>query len=206
MSESIRAFLAVDLPHSVRETLAGLADELREARIRGLRPVNPDGIHLTLKFLGDIPAAQAETIANATSNAVEGHRPFSVELAALGVFPNERRPRVMWVGVEGDLKSLADLHHDIDDAMAGLGFEKERRLFSPHLTVGRIREATSPADRSQALETLLGSRTYEPGRQIPVIEVSVIRSILRPEGARYERLAVMPLGGKRPCAPVRRAC
>lgn len=193
----MRAFLAVDLPGQAREKLAGLVDDLREARIRGLRPLNSDGIHLTLKFLGDVPAEQVETIANAASRTVEVHSPFSVGLAAPGVFPNERRPRVMWVGVEGDLTSLAALHRDIEDAMAGLGFEKERRLFSPHLTLARIRNGTSAADRSQVLETLLGSRTYEAGRQIPVNEVSLIRSILRPEGARYERLAVMPLGGKK---------
>ena len=149
MSESIRAFLAVDLPHSVRETLAGLADELREARIRGLRPVNPDGIHLTLKFLGDIPAAQAETIANCDLQRGRRAPPLQRRACRAGSIP-KRAAAQGHVGRGGRrsevARGLAPRHRRRDGRS---GLRKGKTLVQPTLNGGPNKRRHIPR-RSQS--------------------------------------------------------
>ena len=195
MKESVRAFLAIELPEQAKAALGGLVEKLRMARIRGLRPVNAEGIHLTLKFLGDVPRTQIEPIAAEVARVVKGHRPFTVALSVVGVFPSGASPRVLWVGLKGDLPSLVDLHQSVEGALDGLGFARERRGFSPHLTVARINDRTPLPDRRRAVEVLEAAESFESGPRIDVGSVSLMRSILLPERARYERLALIPLRG-----------
>ncbi len=194
MNESVRAFLAIELRENVKAALAGLLGQLERARVSGLRLVNPDGIHLTLKFFGDIERTQVESITGHVSRAVLSHRPFTLELGEVGVFPSIRSPRVLWVGIEGDTKPLRELYRRTEDALEKLGYARDTRAFSPHLTLGRIGNRTPPVDRRRAAEALF-SAEFEPGVCIEVACVSLMRSILRPDGARYERLAQMPLAG-----------
>ena len=194
MKKTLRAFLAVELPGDAREALAGLVQQLRQARIEGLRPVDPTGIHLTIKFLGKVPRTQVESIVTEVSRMAAGHHSFTIVVNGVGVFPSRDAPRVLWVGVEGDLPMLVDLHRDMEDVLEGLGFARDRREFSPHLTVARIAARASSTDRRRAAEALL-SAGFEPGLRIDVRVISLIHSILLPQGARYERLAEMPLAG-----------
>ena len=196
MTEEIRAFVAIELPDRVKDELANLVDQLRHARVRGMRLVNPQGIHLTLKFLGNVPQARVEAIVEGVSRAAAAHPPFAVALGAVGVFPNAAEPRVLWVGVLGDLDSMIELHKAVDGALVGLGYAGEKRQFSPHLTVARISRGTSSADRRNASEALYSAQ-LDSGLAIPVESIGLVRSILRPEGATYQRLARMPLAGDR---------
>lgn len=193
MTEQVRAFVAIELPPQVRDVLAGLVQELSRARLRGVRLVRPEGVHLTLKFLGDVQVAQVEAIACALARVARAHEPFLLELAGAGVFPERSAPRVLWVGIEGDMEPLRALQRDVEAALETLGFAREERGFKPHLTIGRIKEGASPADRREA-ERALASAWTSPGVRMEVGSVSLMKSILRPDGAIYERLASVSLG------------
>ena len=140
VDERVRCFVAVELPAEARRCIGGLVAGLREAGVRGLRPVNPDGVHLTLKFLGDVSTSTVGDVAAALEGAAAGARPFDLELRGVGGFPDLRRPRVLWVGVGGDLEALQRLYESVESALAPLGFPPEGRAFTPHLTLARLRE------------------------------------------------------------------
>ncbi len=194
MSETLRAFVAIELPQHARGALAALVRELGRASVRGLVPVRPHGIHLTLKFLGDVPRAEIEPMVAQVSRVVRGSRAFTLSLDGVGVFPGGAEPRVLWVGVDGDLPSLLEVQRGIEEVLAGLGHAREGREFSPHLTVARLRRGTPSVDRRRARDALL-SAPWVSGLRIDVASISLMRSELSPEGARYHRLAHMPLAG-----------
>ena len=197
MTHTIRAFIAIELSPEVKSALADLVEKLRRAHVPGLRLVRPEGIHLTLKFLGNVPEDQVEPIVAAVSRVAQSHRAIALELGDAGAFPNQDAPRVLWVGVEGDLMPLVSLQKQVDAALASLGFARDKRDFSPHLTVARIRDGTSSTDRRQAAEALL-SAGIGTGFRIEVSSVSLIQSTLLPDGAVYDRIATMPLAGGLP--------
>ena len=197
MSRTIRAFLAVELPEAVTAALGELVGALSAADLRGVRLVRPEGIHLTLKFLGDIDEDQVGPIAGAVSRIVETQPPLAVELGDAGAFPDGQRPRVLWVGLTGETGPLLRLQADIAESLVPLGFERERRPFSPHLTVARIRDGTTLLDRRRASDAL-SAAPFRRGLSVPVESVSLMRSILRPGGAEYERLASLALSHS-PC-------
>ena len=194
MSSTVRAFLAIELDSGPRSAVAGVIDTLVKARLPGLRPVRPERVHVTVKFLGNIDAGQVEAVTNAVSRTASEHDPLSLQLGPTGAFPNTRAPRVLWIGLEGDVTLLRSLQGAMEDPLAGLGFERERRGFSPHLTVARIRDGTSQANRRRAGEVLL-SAPLEEGIAFKGAAVSPMRSTLGPGGAVYDRLASVPLGG-----------
>ena len=191
-SQTVRAFLAVELPPSVKAALAALTEELGRTAVRGLRLARTEGVHLTLKFLGDIPQDQVVPIVAAASSAVQEHDGFTLELGSVGVFPSRASPRVLWVGIEGEVERLLALHRRIDDALAALGFARESRAFTPHLTVARMRVGAPASDRRIAAEALF-SAGVESGLSLDVDSVSLMRSLLLPSGAVYEPLAKIPL-------------
>ena len=193
MTQTVRAFLAVELPDEVTTALASVTEAIGSAGVRGVRVVRPQDIHLTLKFLGNVPSSEIDAIADAVTRVAAAQRPFTVELGGTGAFPAGTRLRVLWVGVGGDLPALRQLHRAIEGALEPLAYERESREFNPHLTVARIRDGTSPADRRRAVEAASSANELVSGARIDVRSVSLIRSILRPEGARYERLAHVPL-------------
>ena len=180
MSEVVRAFVAIELGDDAGSALAVLVSRLREARIRALRPVRPEGIHLTLKFLGNVPRARLDSIATEVSKAVSKSMPFALELGGVGVFPDRSRARVLWVGVGGDVPSLIDLQSEVEKAMSGLGFERERRPYSPHLTVARVNDRASASDRRMAAEALFAAR-FQAGQRIAELERMVGRLALENE-------------------------
>ena len=141
--EQIRAFIAVELPPAVREAVEGVVRELRSGIGDGVRWVRPEGVHLTLKFLGDIDADSVPAISDGLDRCAASAAPFDLFLEGVGVFPNARRPRVVWIGLGGALEPLLALQHSIDRELEGLGFARERRPFTPHLTLGRVRDGVS---------------------------------------------------------------
>ena len=145
--EGIRCFVAIELPSEAKEGLARLRRGLERDEHRFVKWVDPGGVHLTLKFLGDIPSKRVAEITAAMEAAIEGISPFHLEVSGLGAFPGLSQPRVFWIGVGGEVTQLARLQQDIDYALAPLGFAKEERSFVPHLTLARIRQGASPLQR-----------------------------------------------------------
>ena len=190
-SERVRLFLAVELPREIKEALDRIVADVRGAGIRGLRAVNPEGIHLTLKFLGEVDRSRIERIVDEARRVARAHRPFTLELEGLGGFPSGDAPRVLWVGITGDTEPMLALQRELEEALEPLGFSKERREFRPHLTFARVGERSSTADRRRASK-ILEAIHLGPGLQIPVSGLSLMRSTLLPGGARYDRLAIMP--------------
>ncbi|MBM2827356.1 MAG: ligT [Dehalococcoidia bacterium] len=136
----MRVFVAIELPQEVREGLAQVQDKLRSQIDEGVRWVDPWGVHLTLKFLGDVAPEKVTPIVQALTDVSNRNASFEVSIEQLGAFPSAVRPRVLWVGIGGDLSELIKLQGMVEDALAPLGFPPEGRGFSPHLTVGRVRE------------------------------------------------------------------
>jgi len=190
--EALRLFVALELTEEVQGELAALVKRVKEAGGRGLRTVSAHQVHLTVKFLGDTPRRQVPALSKALEGATAGVSPFRLALGETGVFPPRGRARVLWVGLGGDLEALAHLHRRVEEALEPLGFPRERRPYTPHLTVARVRPGASPGQLARALEALREA----PPRPLPlpVRTVSLMQSILGPQGARYRRLASAPLG------------
>lgn len=197
MAEMLRLFIAVELPAPVLDALADLQRELaRAAPPRSVRWVRPEGIHLTLKFLGDTPAGRQRDIEAGMAQAASGIAPFALVVGGLGCFPNFHRPRVVWVGMSGELGALHALRDAVEAAIAPLGFPTEARAFSPHLTLGRVSRDASKGDVAalgRALERLEVGALGE----FTVGRFSLIRSQLQPDGAVYTALCHVTLEAAR---------
>ena len=176
--EKIRTFIALTLPEDVQEVLGAVSQELAsEVPERSVKWVTPERMHLTLRFLGDTPVDKIGDIADGLDAVAAAKTPFTLHLDQLGCFPNERRPRVIWVGVRGETEEAAALREAIDQMLVPLGWEPEKRSFHPHLTLGRVK-----GNRRQ-IELPWGSPVVS--RPIPVNAVHLIESQLRPDGPVY---------------------
>jgi 2'-5' RNA ligase len=182
--EQVRCFVAVELPDGLKQDLVALQDRLKAGSPSGVRWVDPHGIHLTLKFLGNVAAGRLPEIVRALRQAARGVSPFHLTAGGLGVFPNTGRVRVVWVGLTGDLEGLRNLQRRTESALAPLGFPAESRPFSPHLTLARVRDQVSPADR-QGLGALVEGSRFESTWPIDVAAVHLMRSQLTGRGAVY---------------------
>jgi RNA 2',3'-cyclic 3'-phosphodiesterase len=188
-SKSLRLFVALELPDDVRRALADVQEQLHNAGAPKLRWVRPEGIHLTLKFLGSVEGHRVAGIESALEKTIE---PFEVTLQPTGVGGfGGRRIRVLWVGLEGDVGGVTALAAQVDDSLGTLGFERERRPFAAHLTLARVPDEVSGDERSR-LDALIKAFEAPAMPSMQVHEVSLMRSILGAGGARYERLASFP--------------
>jgi 2'-5' RNA ligase len=185
--EYIRAFIANELPEEVKRTLTRLQERLKSSSRAPVRWSNPDGMHLTLKFLGNINSGTTGGIAAAMAEAVRGIRPFHLQVDGLGVFPSPSRVRVVWVGLTGETDKLERIQKNLDSKLTPLGFMPEARPFTPHLTLGRVREQARPEERQSLGKLVSGTPVAKEG-SIEVRYIHLIRSQLRPEGPIYTRL------------------
>ncbi len=192
--ERVRTFVAVCLPPSLLERVTLLQRRLRSLpEAKPVRWATPVQLHLTLKFLGNVPLADLDRLEESLTTAVAGLNPFDIGLAGLGCFPHARNPRVVWVGVTGALPRLEDLHRRVENALRGWGdHAEEPRSFQPHLTIGRVNTRTDDARRLGDL--LERERVPELGIWT-VREIVLFRSDLGPQGARHTVLASVPLRG-----------
>ena len=191
--EEIRSFIAIELPEEAKRGLTKLRNELERGEHAFVKWVDPEGIHLTLKFLGNITSKRVAEVTESMEGATRGISPFHLEISGLGAFPNLRQPRVLWVGISGELDKLSGLQRNIDSALIPLGFTKEERSFVPHLTLARIRERASPGER-RTFSELVVSTIFEDKYYIAVDAINLMRSQLTPAGAIYTRLYVVGLG------------
>lgn len=180
MPETFRAFIAIDLSESVRSSLSE-AQEVIKRQGFGVKWVRPPNIHLTLKFLGNIDVADVERIADAMALATKDYTAISLVAMGVGVFPDIRRPRVIWAGLSGQLEILQDIQRLLDDHLAILGFSKESRGFKAHLTLGRIKGKISSERLKAAMSELEGFES----KPFDVNQIILFKSELLPRGAVY---------------------
>ncbi len=191
--ERVRAFIALRLDAAVEAAIAALVERLRapqnDIREDGIRWVRRANFHLTLFFLGPaVPRERLASISEALCAIAEATPPFEIVARGVGVFPNPVRPRVIWVGLDGD--ELAALAARVAEAAARCGFAPERRPYSPHLTIGRVRSLNSPGRLRRALSEVADSN-FGVSR---IERVIVYRSELGPQSSTYHELAAFPLG------------
>ena len=188
MSETVRVFVALHLPEIQRRVLEVVIASLREQGLINVRWVHPEGIHLTLKFLGDISESQLELVSRAMTEAAGESAPFHLQLSTLGVFPNLKRARILWCGAVDQLRDLSALQERMEGGLEALGYPREARPFSLHITLGRVRDGNHPPDPAllqQALEACTPSGT-EPWL---VNEACLMRTTPLPGGSRYDVIA-----------------
>lgn len=190
----IRTFIAVELPDALRAQLEHFIARLREDSPIPVKWVNPSGIHLTLKFLGNIAPNTVPAIAGAIEAAAQDIAPFRLHTGATGVFPNAQRAQVAWVGLEGDVECLAGLQRRLETNLSRLGFAPEARAFTPHLTLARLNRQTPPAAR-QGFGEMICKASFDPVT-IEVDALSLIKSQLSRAGAIYTCLKSVRLGEK----------
>lgn len=184
----MRTFIAIEIPEPLKQNLDRSMEALRSNLGDGLiRWVRLESMHLTLKFLGEIELDQVRAIQDILEEIAAMFSSFNLEISGFGCFPNSRRPRVVWTGFESNSSELLQLQAELETRMEGIGFEREQRDYHPHLTLGRVRKGLSRDDmelisvRAQKASIgVLGSFEVEA--------ISLIQSVLRPEGATYTNL------------------
>jgi 2'-5' RNA ligase len=198
IEQTIRLFIAIELPP---DALAWCTEAIERARrelgtsAAALRWVRPEGIHLTLKFLGEVPTSTTAALIGGLSQGVPGMPEFELAIGRAGVFPNQRQPRVLWLGLLGDLAATKAAQERVESAIVPLGFPPEARQFQPHLTLGRVRENARP-EQLAAIGRLPSTWPTTVSPPFRVTSISLIQSHLGPGGARYTPLARIDFGNR----------
>jgi 2'-5' RNA ligase len=190
MMEKIRSFVAIEIPEDLRQKLRELLRGLRSTGA-DVKWVRPEGMHLTLKFLGPVDRENLEAISISLRPITEKFPPLEMKAQGVGAFPSLLNPRVVWAGLEDARGVLPELQKEIEAAVAALGFPPEERPFKPHLTLGRVR---SPEGR-KALSRMLETKTTLDLGSFRAERVILFRSDLRPEGAVYTKIDEFQLQG-----------
>ncbi len=185
----MRVFVALDVPEPVRASLAELSERLKKV-CPNARWVRLEGIHITLKFIGEVPPEKLEQIRQALGE-LPSFNPITVRFAGVGFFPDARSPRVFWAGVQAD-PTLAELAAAMEMKLEPLGIAPEKRAFHPHLTLARFESPQGAQALMEAVEALgtpeLGEETFR--------EFHLYQSVLKRSGAEYTRLDTYPLSGE----------
>lgn len=191
----IRSFIAIEIPEKQKQLLADQFNKLkREIPQPFIRWVRLEAIHLTLKFLGNLSSDRVEMVKAELKAIGEHHNPFQLSIGGFGCFPNIRRPRVLWIGIQDPTESLKKVQAEIALELAKLGFDREARAFHPHLTLGRVKRGVRREDVRGLSSQLEAVKVGSLG-SFDVSSFSLISSDLRPTGAVYTRLAWVEFGG-----------
>jgi 2'-5' RNA ligase len=190
--DQIRTFIAIELSPEIKQALERIQSRLKAKSRASAKWVEPESIHLTLKFLGNIDTEKVSEIIDLLEKAVSGTGALDLEVGGVGVFPNPGRVRVVWVGLGGDIERLSRLQKQVESSLEPLGFTVEARGFSPHLTLARVRDDATPAER-QELGRLIGETKPESAGALRVNAIKLIKSQLRPTGPIYTTLASIEL-------------
>lgn len=191
----LRLFVAIELPEEIQDLLTATQERLREQlgpTQEAIRWTKPESTHLTLQFLGDVPVNILQLVKNALREGCEGAMPLTLQVEGIGAFPNARRPRVVWVGLSGELEALHTLEKGIEEKLRPFGYKPDRP-FNPHITLARVREGASSHDLAALHRALAEDRRpfFEPPLLV-VNRVSLMRSELGRGGSHYTQLdAVM---------------
>ncbi len=189
--KNIRAFLAIEPPEDVLQKMSGLQEKLKREISGRISWTRPQGQHLTLKFFGDISREDINNICAAIQKRVVAEQKLNLKVEKLGVFPDARKPRVLWCGLTGDAEKLITLQKKLDGNFAALGFPAEDRSFKAHLTLARIKDSRDMTGMSEAL---IKYGTFTAG-EFTADKLILFQSNLSPQGAVYTKLAEYDLGG-----------
>lgn len=193
MTQFLRLFIAIELPESLWNPVRHLIQTLQEVTPRQtIRWVPAENLHLTLKFLGDTPAGEVERIRSAMEQAIQGMSVFDIEMADTGCFPDNKKPRVVWLGLKNPGENLQRLRDRIESQVAPLGYPTEKRPFKAHLTLGRVKQQVSTP---RLAEIGQGVHKSSPGSMAlwHCDTVSLMKSDLTANGSIYTRLASIAL-------------
>jgi len=184
---NIRCFIAIRIGEPIEKQISDLISSLKkyDADVKWARP---NGMHITLKFLGDTPESMIQKIKDTLVHAVSSFDPFFITISGIGAFPDLKRPRVFWVGIQ-NTDSLERLHREIEIRMSQLGFAEEKRSFHPHVTLGRVRSQRGIKAVSRKLDLLYNT---EFGKS-HVGKLELMKSELKPAGAEYTCLHAISL-------------
>ena len=193
----VRTFVAVELDASLRKALAQTQADL-QARLQKamgsdvrIQWVRPESVHLTLKFLGDIPEERIPDIEAALARVAGAQARCAVDVGGLGAFPDARAPRVLWIGLSGQVDGVTNLAAAVECALVAMGFAPEAKPFHPHLTLARIKERSRDVGRALATGRLLEQTA--PIGSVTADAIALMKSELKPSGAVYTRLCAAPL-------------
>lgn len=187
----MRSFIALEISLEARDAIAEFQRELKRLD-PAVAWTRPDKLHLTLRFLGELDDPLVPAVGDALSDAVGEMQPFDLELSHPGVFPDLRRPRVVWVGLKGELDRLNELRSAVEQAVEPFGYPAEKAAFRPHLTIGRVK------GERNIREMLARSELYVmPHVRFASREIVLFRSDLQPGGSRYTAIRRAALGHKR---------
>ena len=188
--KNIRAFLAIEAQEDILQAMSRLQEKLKREISGRISWTKPQGQHLTLKFFGDISPEDVKIICSAVQNRVASGQSLNLKIEKMGVFPDARRPRVIWCGVTGDVEKLSGLQKQLDSDFAGIGFPAEERPFQAHLTLGRIKDSRGLTGINEAL---VKYSAFAAG-EFNCKELILFQSKLSPQGAVYTKLAEFALG------------
>jgi 2'-5' RNA ligase len=189
MPDTIRTFIAVEIPEYIISSIRGLQQGLKDYGI-DMGWIRPENIHITLKFLGNVEAADINKIYGAIYNTTDGVASISLKAKGVGVFPGIIRPRVLWVGLTGQLEFLMRLQQTLDENLKAIGFPKEKRPFKGHLTIGRIKAKINNKIFVDALRAF----SHFESETFIADKIILFKSELKPQGAVYTNLASASLG------------
>jgi len=185
----IRSFLAFELPVEIREQIRIISKELKKTALP-VRWVKADNIHLTILFLGSVDEDTTGDIEEKVNVVVKGFSAFKIRLDAVGVFPHWRRPRVIWIGLDGDIGGLSNLRDELQEELKALGFVPEKRPFRAHLTLGRFK---GPIDRDENMKWIIDRYSDINSDLYQLNELILYKSDLKPDGPVYTKMATWPL-------------
>ena len=192
--DRIRSFIAIPVPSAGKQALEDAVKRLDSELGGSVRWVRPEGIHLTLKFMGEIQPEMVERVLAALPPVAAQFSPIELSISGLGVFPNSRRPRVLWAGVHGDLDILSALQLAVDDAVGKLVVPKEQRAYSPHLTLGRVRRDV-PEGRLRKIGQVVADGEFTGSSSWTAETVNLMRTELDPSGSRHYLVGSASIGG-----------
>ncbi len=179
----MRTFLAIEVPQHLRKKVDSRIQE-EKAKSLPIRWVAFQNLHITLKFLGEIDDKKKDEIIPVITEIGKRYTPFTVRLEGMGCFPNQKNPRVLWIGVAEGAEALSEIAHELEEKLSQIGFKKEKR-FHAHLTIGRIKQ---PCNIDDILHRNITTESF------PVKAITLFKSNLRPDGPVYEELKKFTFG------------
>lgn len=192
MPEKLRVFIAIELPEKLQMELSDFVQTIKDPQDK-ITWVPPNNIHITLKFLGDVPIGDIGPIKEAISNVAENYSPFEATIKGTGVFPDQRNPRVIWIGMDTGKEKIKNIYIDLEDKLVSIRIPREERSFTPHITLGRIKYIKDMRKFSE----VLSNHKEDVFGNFMVDSISLIKSTLTPNGSVYEVLYRTPIGVRR---------